>query len=71
MANLVINFSDEDFFEEAVSTSSRIRLTVESSKVLVTRICRVAFLLMQPLRMASPCPTSAGRDSPVNAEVSR
>ena len=69
-ANLVINDSRPDLRELAFSTSSRIRLTVESSKSFVVFTLRTPLPFTQPLITSSPSCTDLGTLSPVRAEVS-
>ena len=53
-ANFVMKFSDFALLEEAFSTSSRMRATVDSPKRLFTRTCSTPLRLMQPLITSSP-----------------
>ena len=70
-ANFVINFSVCAFLDEAFSTNSRIRATVDSPATLVTRTLTNAFVLIHPAKISSPTEIRRGIDSPVNADVSK
>lgn len=63
-ANLVINFSDLDFFWLAFSTKSKILQTVDSPNSFVTCISSTLFLFMHPLNTSSFSVTCFGTDSP-------
>ena len=65
-----MKFSVRAFFSLAFSTSSRMRLTVDSPKGLVVRTRRRPVMLMQPEMTSSPASTWRGIDSPVRAAVS-
>ena len=69
-AKRVMKFSVFAFFSLAFSTSSRMRLTVDSPKGLVVRTCRRPVMLMQPETTSAPVSTWRGTLSPVRAEVS-
>ena len=68
---MVINFSDFDFLLLALSTNSKILLTVESSYFLVTFIFKIPSKLIHPLKISSSLQTFLGVDSPVKAFVSK
>ena len=65
-----MKFSVLAFFSAAFSTSSRMRLTVDSPKGLVARTVMRPVMLTQPEMISSPSRTSRGTDSPVRAAVS-
>ena len=69
-AKRVMKFSVRAFFSAAFSTSSRMRLTVESSKGLVARTTSLAVRFTQPEMTSSPGRAVRGTDSPVSAAVS-
>ena len=65
-----MKFSVRAFFSLAFSTSSRMRLTVDSPKGLVVRTRSTPVMLMQPEMTSSPASAWRGADSPVRAAVS-
>ena len=65
-----MKFSVRAFFSEAFSTSSRMRLTVDSPKGLVVFTRSRPVMLMQPEMIWLPASTWRGTDSPVSAAVS-
>ena len=65
-----MKFSVRAFLSEAFSTSSRMRLTVDWSKGLVTRTVSMPVMFTQPDTTSSPAPATLGTDSPVSDEVS-
>ncbi len=69
-AKRVMKFSVRAFFSEAFSTSSRMRLTVESSKGLVARTTNLPVRFTQPEITSLPGRPMRGTDSPVRAAVS-
>ena len=64
-----MNRSVFDFFSAAVSTSSRIFDTVESSNAFVAFTVSDPSPFMQPDTTVSPGPAARGTDSPVSAAV--
>ena len=65
-----MKFSVLAFFSLAFSTSSRMRLTVDSPNGLVVRTLMRPVMLMQPDTTSAPTSTWRGTDSPVSAAVS-
>ena len=65
-----MKFSVRAFFSLAFSTSSRMRLTVDSPKGFVVRTWMRPVMLMQPEMTSAPASTWRGTDSPVRAAVS-
>ena len=70
-AKRVMKFSMRVFFSLALSTSCRMRATVESSYAFVVFTRSAVSPFTQPLITASPGLTSRGTGSPVSAAVSR
>ena len=65
-----MKFSVRAFFSLAFSTSSRMRLTVDSPKGLVVLMRNSPVMFTHPLMMSLPASTWRGTDSPVSAAVS-
>ena len=65
-----MKFSVRAFFSEAFSTSSRMRLTVDSPKGFVVRMVSTPVKFTQPENTSAPSSTTRGTASPVSAAVS-